>query len=307
MTTAVVTGAGGFIGRHLCARLVADGWTVKVITRGTAPANTQMLKTTLDAESNELVGGFLNAQVVYHLAGLAHEGIARNNRAALQGVNVDGTVSVVEAAVEAAVPAVVWLSSIKVLGDVSDDPFRPEDPYRPGNAYAQSKMAAELALTGICTGSTRVAIVRPPLVYGAGVRGNYLRMLQWVARGIPLPLAHATALRSMVSVENLCDLLVRLSQDGAGVFHVADSEDMSVSTLLAELAILLGQRLLLFGISPKIMQFLTAAVRQQAVYSRLFDPLQVDQSTTREALDWHPPFAAREQMEATVEWFQQQR
>ncbi|TDJ35423.1 MAG: NAD-dependent epimerase/dehydratase family protein [Gammaproteobacteria bacterium] len=307
MTTAVVTGAGGFIGRHLCARLVAEGWTVKVITRGTAPANTQMLKTALDAENNELVGGFLNAQVVYHLAGLAHEGVAHNNRAALQGVNVNGTVSVIKAAVEAAVPAVVWLSSIKVLGDVSDDPFRPEDPYRPGNAYAKSKMAAELALAGICTGSTRVAIVRPPLVYGAGVRGNYLRMLHWVARGIPLPLAHATALRSMVSAANLCDLLVRLSQDGAGVFHVADSEDMSVSVLLAELAMLLGHRLLLFGVPPKVMQFLTAAGRQRVVYSRLFDPLQVDQSATREALGWHPPFTAREQMAATVEWFQQQR
>ncbi len=307
MTTAIVTGAGGFIGGHLCARLVADDWTVKVITRGAAPVNTRALGVALDAGNNELAEGFLDAQVVYHLAGVAHEGVARNNPAVLQDVNVDGTVSMVEAAVRAGVPAVVWLSSIKVLGDVSDDPFRPDDPYQPGNAYAHSKMAAELALASACTGNTGIAIVRPPLVYGAGVRGNYLRMLQWAARGLPLPLAHATAPRSMVSVANLCDLLVRLSRNDGGIFHVADTTDVSVAALLTELASLLGQPNRLFGVSPRVMQFLTTASGQRAVYSRLFDPLQVDQGTTCEVLDWHPPFEAREQMEATVKWFQLKR
>ena len=307
MTTAIVTGAGGFIGGHLCARLVADGWTVKVITRGVAPVNTRILDVDLDAGCIELAASLLDAQVVYHLAGIAHEGVGRNNTAALKGVNVNGTVSVVKAAVQAGVPAVVWLSSIKVLGDVSDGAFRPDDPYQPGDAYAHSKMAAELALADTSTGSTRVAIVRPPLVYGAGVRGNYLRMLRWAARGVPLPLARATAPRSMVSVANLCDLLVRLSENDGGIFHVADPTDVSVAALLAELARLLGQRNSLFGVSPGIMQLLTTASGQRAVYSRLFDPLQVDQSTTCEVLDWHPPFEAREQLEATVKWFQMQR
>ncbi|MCZ6852872.1 MAG: NAD-dependent epimerase/dehydratase family protein [Gammaproteobacteria bacterium] len=307
MTTAVVTGAGGFIGGHLCARLIRDGYTVKVITRGAAPANTQKLSVLVDAGSNMLARQFQAAEVVYHLAGLAHEGIARSNVGDLQDVNVVGTVSVVKAAVEAGVPAVVWLSSIKVLGDVSDEPLRPDDPYRPGNAYARSKMAAEQSLAGTCAGNTRVAIVRPPLVYGEGVRGNYLRMLQWVAHGLPLPLAQATAPRSLVSVANLCDLLVRLNRQGAGVFHVADPEDMSVSALLTELAELFGQRNRLFGVSPGIMQFFTAAAGQKATYSRLFHPLQVDQSNTCETLGWHPPYEAREQMEVMVRWFQMQR
>ena len=215
--------------------------------------------------------------------------------------------SVIEAAVEARVPAVVWLSSIKVLGDISSSPFRVGDPYRPGNAYAHSKMAAELALADTDSGNTRVAIVRPPLVYGANVRGNFLRMMLWAARGLPMPLGNATAPRSMVSVANLCDLLIRLSRDGAGIFHVADSTDVSVASLLAQLAALFGQQLRLFGIPPGLMRFLTSVTGQQPIYSRLFDPLQVDQSVTRDALDWHPPFAANEQMEATVQWFQQQR
>jgi len=307
MTTAVVTGAGGFIGGHLCARLVADGWTVSVITRGAAPANTRRLNVAVDAGSNALALEFQAVEVVYHLAGLAHEGIAGRNVGDLQDLNVVGTVSVVKAAVEAGVPAVVWLSSIKVLGDVSADPFRPEDPYRPGNAYAQSKMAAELSLADTCTGNTRVAIVRPPLVYGEGVRGNYLKMLRWAAYGLPLPLARATAPRSLVGVANLCDLLVRLSRQGVGVFHVADPRDVSVSALLTELASLFGRRSRLFGVAPGILQSLSTAAGQQAVYSRLFDPLQVDQSKTCHTLDWHPPFEAREQMEAMVKWFQLQR
>ena len=307
MTTAVVTGAGGFVGRHLCARLVADGWTIKVITRGVAPAGTQLLGVTLDSSDEQLAVAFSGAQVVYHLAGLAHEGAMTGSVAELQEVNVDATVSIFKAAVLAGVPAFVWLSSIKVLGDVSVDPLRPDDTVQPGDAYAESKLAAELALARCCVGNTRLAVVRPPLVYGAGVRGNFLRMLRWSARGIPLPLAHATAPRSLVGVANLCDLLVRLSTRGSGVFHVADPEDVSVAGLLGVLATLLGKQRRLFGASPELLRFLANVSAQQAVYSRLFDPLQVDQSVTCDELDWYPPFEAGEQMEATVKWFQQQR
>ena len=107
MTTAVVTGASGFIGNHLCARLIADGWDVKVITRGVVPVNTQRLTVTLDCAHEELSEVLSGAHVVYHLAGLAHEGIANKNSAKLKDVNVNETVRIFEAAVAAGVPAVV--------------------------------------------------------------------------------------------------------------------------------------------------------------------------------------------------------
>ena len=307
MSTAVVTGANGFIGRHLCGELVRLGWHVRVITRGAAPASPEKLAVAMASDCPELEQSLAGADVVFNLAGIAHESLAQADPEALLAVNVDAAMRVLRAADRVAVPQLVWLSSIKVLGDVSDRPLRPNDPYRPGDAYARSKVRAEQVLQDYPARATHLAVVRPPLVYGAGVGGNFLRLLRWVDKGVPLPLATASAPRSMVGIGNLCDLLCRLSEPNAGIFHVADERDLSVAELIGVLSDALDRPCRLWPMPQQLLHAVARLAGRAATYSRLFDPLQVDQTHTAAALGWRPPYPNLAQLQATAAWFQQQQ
>ena len=183
---ALVTGAGGFIGSHLAPALADAGWQV----------------------TQELAG----VDAVFHLGGLAHGGAQGADAEQLHQVNALDTLNLFQRAVAAGVPLFVWLSSIKVLGDVSSAPFTAADPLAPAGAYARSKAAGERLLQAEAAGSTRLAIVRPPLVYGPRVKANFLQLLQWADRSWPLPLGSATAPRAMVSVDNLVSAAAGLSR-----------------------------------------------------------------------------------------------
>jgi nucleoside-diphosphate-sugar epimerase len=305
--TAVVTGANGFVGRHLCGELVRRGWQVRVITRGQAPAATLRLDVALEAGCADLAAHLAGVDVVYHLAGIAHERIADADPDVLLAVNVDAASRLLAAADQAGVPQVVWLSSIKVLGDVSLRPLRPNDPYCPGDAYARSKVRAEQTLQDFPAKTAHLAVVRPPLVYGSGVGGNFLRLLQCVDWGLPLPLAAATGLRSMVGVDNLCDLLLRLSEPKSGIFHVADGDDLSVAQLIGALCEALERPNRLWPVSSGLLAGVARLAGRASVHSRLFDSLQVDQSETAQALAWQPPHANQQQLQLTATWFQHQQ
>ena len=306
MSTAIVTGANGFVGRHLCDELVRHGWRVRVITRGEAPTGTTRLNVALSSGCTALAESLAGADVVYHLAGIAHEHLVRAHPDTLMALNVDAATSVLAAADQAGVAQLVWLSSIKVLGDVSRRPLQPNDPYCPNDAYACSKARAEQALQDFPAKVTRLAVVRPPLVYGGGVGGNFLRLLRCIDRGMPLPLASAAGLRSMVGVKNLCDLLMRLGEPHSGIFHVSDGQDMSVAELIAALSDALGRPNRLWPVPNKLLEGVAWLVGCRTTYSRLFDPLQVDQNHTMDALDWQPPHSSEQQLQLTATWFQRQ-
>ena len=307
MKTAVVTGANGFVGRHLCGELVRRGWQVRVITRGEAPAATLRLDVALDADCVDLAARLAGADAVYHLAGIAHERIAQADPDRLWPLTLMPPAVCLRPADQAGVPQVVWLSSIKVLGDVSQRPLRPNDPYRPGDAYARSKVHAEQALQDFPANIAHLAIVRPPLVYGSGVGGNFLRLLRWVNSGVPLPLAAAAGLRSMVGVDNLCDLLLRLGAPMAGIFHVADRDDLSVAQLIGMLCEALQRPNRLWPVSDGLLAGVARLAGRAEFHSRLFDSLQVDQSDTAQALGWQPPHTNQQQLQLAATWFQQQQ
>lgn len=302
----MVTGAGGFIGTHLCQALIEEDWHVAVITRGAAPPGCERLPVTLAATDGELAQALAGADVVFHLAGMAHDRVSGAAEEELLRVNAEGAARVLAAAEAGGVPGLVWLSSIKVLGETSRQPLRPEDAYRAEDAYARSKVAGERALLDR-DGATRTAIVRPPLVYGPGVAGNFLSLLRWVASGVPLPLGAALAPRSMVGVDNLCSLLLRLAAEGSGVFHVADPRDRSVAELIRAVAASLGVADRSWRVSPGLLSMLAASIGQRARYTRLFEPLQVDQSETYKRLGWQPPHDQEQQLEATLRWFRDRR
>jgi UDP-glucose 4-epimerase len=312
--TAVVTGACGFIGGHLLGHLQAAGWRIKVLARDAARLarlsgrdhGLTALAPELDLHSSQAAWSraLENADAVFHLAGIAHR---RANLEELTRVNERSPAMLARAAGAAGVPGFVWLSSIKVLGETSSAPLPVTAPPAPADPYAASKAAAERLLqTAASEHDSRICIVRPPLVYGVGVKANFLALLALARlgqRGIPLPLGQARAPRSLLGVTNLCDFLVRAALAGRGLLHVADAEDLCVAQVLELLS--QGQKIRLLNVPERTMQRGLALLGRRQVYQRLFQPLQLDTRSSFADLNWRPPADSAVLLNETMAWYRQ--
>lgn len=294
------------MGGHLCRQLEAQGDDVRRVSSQSRVRSSSAVDL-LRGSDSDLVNALGGVDVVYFLAGVAHRPLSAADADVLTAVNVTAPLRWLRAADAAGVRRFVWLSSIKVLGDRSARPLDVNDPYQPGDAYAHSKATAERRLRELSLNQATLAVVRPPLVYGPGAGGNFAALLRWAARPIPLPLARATAPRSMVSVVNLCDLLVLLGRREGGVFHVADEEDRSVAGLLGDVRRLLGRRPNLLAVPKAVMRRGAALAGRESWYQKLFEPLQVNTAATRETLNWSPPQSAAAALEEAVAWLQTSR
>jgi UDP-glucose 4-epimerase len=311
VSTALVTGAAGFIGRHLLRRLTGAGFHVKVLARDAARLDAATLRCealpaelTLTSETARWQAALAGVAVCYHLAGIAHRAASREQ---LRSVNEEATLRLAGAAAQASVDQFVMLSSVKVLGDVSDAPLAETAAYAPADAYGESKMRAEQRLLSLGLGA-RLSIVRPPLVYGPGVKANFLALLKLAdlaGRGLPLPLGAARAPRSFLGAANLCDFLLELAgrDDAGGILHVADAQNLCVAEILELLND--GRRLRLWRVPAEIMSSLLRAAGRGAVYQRLFEPLELDSAATRARLGWAPPFTGGELLRETMAWYRQ--
>lgn len=262
----LVTGASGFIGQALCAALDA--------------ARHEAVPCSL--RSGVSLSG---AEAIVHLAGIAHRrGVAD---ADYRRVNVDLTEQVGRAA--AALGArMIYLSSVKVHGDESATPLTEASPFAPADDYARSKVRAEEALARVP--GLDLAVLRPPLVYGPGVKANFRALLRAVGSGVPLPLAGIENRRSFLYIGNLCDALLRLLQAPRGATYlVSDGEALSTPALCSRLALALGRSARLF---PAPRALLPAALTRS---------LEVDDRTLRRELGWRPPFSVNEGLAATAQ------
>ena len=226
MTLAAVSGASGFIGTALTAALAAQG----IAVRPDVGPDGRRLPLSGQAAAAWLRG----ADIVYHLAGIAHESAARARQADFMAVNHGLTLSLYQASAAAGVPAFVWLSSIKALGETAATPLGVDAPRAPQGSYARSKAQAELGLLRASqAGGPRLTIVRPPLVYGPGVKGNFARLLKLCASPWPLPLAGACAPRALLGLDNLVDLLIHLAQpvNPPTFIHARDDEEWPTTGL----------------------------------------------------------------------------
>jgi UDP-glucose 4-epimerase len=247
---------------------------------------------------------------VVHLAARVHimNEDAADPEAAFRTTNVDATLRLAAAARQIGVRRFVFVSSVKAVAEGDGGiPLRENAPPRPEDAYGRSKRAAEDALTrlGNDTG-LEIVIVRPPLVYGPQVRANFLRLMDAIWRGVPLPLGAADARRSMVYIGNLADALAHCATDprAAGqCFHVADSDVPTVTELVRSLGRHLGKPARLLPVPPAWLRMAGRLTGRSAQVDRLIGSLQVDTSHIRDVLGWQPPFSTDEGLAATADWY----
>lgn len=314
MKSVLVTGATGFIGRHLLARLIENG--CRVIAAGREGAKLAALPRAVQritfnlAEPDALdARAFDGIDCVYHLAARVHvmKPSAQDEQSFIS-MNVRPSASLARAAAKAGVPKFVYLSSIKVNGErTTERPFRAEDPPAPEDAYGRSKWQAECALEEVADAEgLGVIVVRPPLVYGPGVGANFAKLLALVSRGWPLPLAGIDNRRSLVSVWNLTDLLVRAGRESAPPkvkWLVSDGQDVSTARLVELIAAAMGRRSRMWRASPELLRRLGTMLGRRAEIDRLVDSLQVDISRTCDSLSWHPPISLEDGVARTAKWY----
>jgi nucleoside-diphosphate-sugar epimerase len=245
-----------------------------------------------------------------HLAARVHvmRDDAVDPEAAFRATNVDGALRVAQAAWRHGARRFVFVSSVKALGEGDTGcPLREVDPPAPQDAYGRSKLAAEAALThyGVETGLD-VVIVRPPLVYGPQVRANFLRLMDAIWKGVPLPLGAIGARRSLVYVDNLADALMHCATDPRAAhqcFHVADSDPLTVAELARALARHLEKPARLLPVPANWLRFAGQLTGRTAYVDRLVGALELDTTRIRTVLDWQAPYSIDEGLAATARWY----
>jgi nucleoside-diphosphate-sugar epimerase len=313
----LVTGANGFIGRPLCAALIKKQGSVKAAARIFGDTSANMETTAIGSidGTTDWSRALQGVKVVVHLAARAHK--VRDHAdaplAEYRKVNVDGTLNLARQALQAGVKRFIFISTIKVNGEQTPlgSPFRAEDHPSPVDAYAISKREAEDGLRELCSNSTMdFVIIRPPLVYGPGVKGNFLTLLRWLDKGLPLPLASIHNKRSLVAVDNLVDLIITCIDHPAAAnqtFLVSDSEDLSTPELLKRTAAAIGTRVYLLRAPVGLLHFAAQCFGKTAAIHRLCGSLQLDIRKTCEQLGWHPPVDVDQALHTTAQYYLEAR
>lgn len=314
MPRILVTGARGFVGRPLCDELVEKGYGVTGVVRtlkGEDSLHSGIdFKAVGDLEFFEDWAPLLTgADAVIHLAAKVHVMGADSAKALdeYRRANVVVTEKLLRAAASVGVKRFVFLSSVKALGEGSRTPYTETSAAEPSDPYGVSKLEAEQAVTagGNETGIETVTL-RLPLVYGPGVRANFLRLLKMVEKGVPLPLSGVTNRRSMIFLENLVDVLqVCLHHEKAAgeTFMVSDGDDFSTPGLIREIYRAMGKKPRLLPFPPLLLRVAGAMTGKGQEVSRLIGSLSVDTNLIRNQLGWVPPYTAEEGFARTVVWY----
>ena len=313
MDRILVTGANGFVGRQLCRSLSQKGFLVKAAVRQTAIAPAEEMQYIPvgdigpDTDWTEALHG---VHLVVHLAGRAHirRDSSANSMAEYERINTLGTIRLAQMAAAAHVKRFLFLSSVKVNGEEThDQPFAETDRPAPLDFYAVSKWKAEEALLHLHRqGKLSVVIIRPPLVYGPGVRANFLQLIRLVDFGLPLPLGKIKNKRSLVGLRNLIEFIMVCLHDpsAAGeIFLVSDQEDLSTADLVQRIGGFLGRSTYLIPIPYQFMSIIAHIMGKKEAFYKLCHSLQVNVEKSRNVLHWNPPFSVNEELEQTIEWY----
>jgi len=319
MERVLITGASGFVGGSLVRAIHEKGYIIRITSRNLAKnmggkgydaIEHYMFDLSKDDTDYEKL--LANVDVVIHLAARVHavskpgEDLSEHYK-----INTLGTKKIAKAASVYGVRRFIFLSSVKVNGEknIVDEKdkilaFNKYDDPRPQGAYAKSKLGAEVAIRNICHESKMdFVILRPTLVYGPGVRANFLSLLDVVNKNYPLPLASVKNKRSLVYVGNLVhviSLCVDCSMVANQTYLISDTD---ISMLVRKIASLLGKRALLFPFPVKYLKILSSLIGKRSMIDPLTDSLLVDNGSLCKDVNWMPPYSLDEGLQATVDWY----
>ncbi len=319
MTKILITGATGFVGRALFENLKSKK---KYLIHLTSRTNQEKLfegaKTfnigEIDRNTNwkDALDG---VSCIVHCAARAHmmEKKQRDSLNSYRRINVDGTRNLAKQAAAIGIKRFIFLSSVKVNGEetIASNSFKYDDIPLPKDAYGISKWEAEQELLEIYkkTG-LELVIIRVPLIYGARVKGNFLRLLDLIYKQIPLPLFNINNSRSFIGLDNLVDLIIHCIDHPRATgktFLVSDGEDVSIPDLIRKLSKIMGKSTRLFSFPISIFKLMSYLVGKTPEVNRLIGSLRVNSSHTRKILGWNPPFSLDEGLEKTVHWYLKNR
>lgn len=307
----LVTGATGFLGHALVAELLSRGAEVTAATRrdATLPAGARIARVGDLTANTDWSGAVQGCDAVVHCAARVHvmAESAADPIAAFRLANVQGSACLARAAIDAGVKRFVYLSSIKVNGERTERgrPFTEHDVPAPVDPYGVSKLEAEDALKAITRAAgIELVIIRPPLVYGPGVKANFLSMTRWLARGVPLPFGRITEnRRTLVALDNLLDLITTTLTHPAAAnqtFLAGDGEDLSTAELLRRTATALGKTARLIPVPTALLEGAAAVINRRDLWQRLGGSLQCSIAHACERLAWSPPLGVDEGLRRAV-------
>jgi nucleoside-diphosphate-sugar epimerase len=312
----LVTGANGFIGTTLCRRLFENGHFVRSAVYPDGSYKDLEVISEVKAMSgldSDTGWGYLFSQmdVIVHLAARVHvlRDSVKNPIEEYRKINTRGTERLARVASESGVKKFIFVSTAKVYGEATEDgrPFSEMDVPQPGDPYAISKLDAEKALRNIAeTLGLDVTILQLPLVYGAGVKANFLRLMELIDKGIPLPLASVQNKRSLVYVENMASVVLAClenSDDSKGTFLVADEEALSTPELIRLIARKLDKPARLLPVPSLVLKWTGRLLHKTAEVERLTGSLCLNIGKVKNVLNWKPPFSVDAGIEKTVQWY----
>lgn len=312
MTKVLITGITGFVGKALGNELVAKGFNVNGAVRSLVSVDfpdtiNKFVIKEVDSKTDWQIA-LEGVAVVIHLAARVHimNDTASDALAEFRSVNVDGTLNLACQSERAGVQRFIYISSIKVYGEATrlGLPYTEADHPDSVDPYGISKWEAEDALRRLAReAAMEIVIIRPPLIYGPGVKANFQSMMRWLDKGFPLPLGAIHNRRSLVALDNLIDLIITCIHHPAAanqIFIAGDGEDLSTTELLQRLAAALGKTAWLVPVPVPVLMCAASLLGKQAVAQRLCGSLQVDISKARDLLGWTPPVSVDEALHKTA-------
>jgi len=306
----LVTGATGFVGKAVTQKL--DKYTVCLTARREPLGNFAEFFEKIISSTTDFSDCLANIDVVIHTAARVHQmnDKCEDPLSEFMEVNCFGTLNFARQAVKAGVKRFIFLSSIKVNGEKTERgfPFRFDDNPAAQDAYGVSKAKAEEGLLEIArTSNLEIVIIRPPLVYGSGVKANFQSLMKLSQLNLPLPLGGLCNRRSFVAIENLVDLIIIcIDHPNAAnkVFLISDNSDISTTELLSLMADAFGRKAIFLNISPRILKFVARCLGKESIIERLCNDLQIDIKHTQDTLGWTPPMSMTDSIRRCAEYLE---